>query len=67
MAVKGYNIQEAQRQAMRSQIHGHYDQRDILLEGDLDEIVSHKTANSEELRARFRFMECPHPHAQLCV
>ena len=24
-------------------------------------------ANSEELRARFRFMKCPHPHAQLCV
>eukprot|EP00435_Cladocopium_sp_Y103_P044186 s1984_g12.t1 len=42
--VTGYGVQEAQRKAMRSQMHSYdsYDQRDILLEGDLDEIVSHK-------------------------
>eukprot|EP00435_Cladocopium_sp_Y103_P003406 s6634_g1.t1 len=42
--LTGYGVQEAQRKAMRSQMHSYdsYDQRDIFLEGDLDEIVSHK-------------------------
>lgn len=38
----GYDVQVIQRRNMISQIRD-YDPRDILLEGDLDEIVSHKT------------------------
>ena len=42
--VKGYTLQEKQRQQMRSQMNDYknYDLKDILLEGDLDEIVSEK-------------------------
>jgi len=42
--VKGYALQEAQRQALRAQVNSFrgYNKDDILLEGDLDEILSHK-------------------------
>eukprot|EP00435_Cladocopium_sp_Y103_P016387 s2931_g4.t1 len=44
VGVRGYRLQEVQRQALRSQMNSYrdYDQNDMLLEGDLDEIVSHK-------------------------
>lgn len=42
--VKGYALQEAQRQALRARVNSYsdYSKDDILLEGDLDEILSHK-------------------------
>eukprot|EP00435_Cladocopium_sp_Y103_P048388 s963_g14.t1 len=42
MGKRGYSLQEFQRQQMRSQMKD-YHPKDILLEGDLDEIVSDKT------------------------
>lgn len=55
---------------MRSQMHS-YDQRDILLAADLDEIVSRKTEDSVELRAGYELMEGRHPYGpfvlQPCV
>eukprot|EP00435_Cladocopium_sp_Y103_P011990 s2931_g3.t1 len=42
--VTGYELQEVQRQALRSKVNSHRDceKNEVILEGDLDEIVSHK-------------------------